>query len=164
MSAALPRRSRLRRIAHASVRVLQLPWSELLTTLRVVVLFSIAESLIRWVPLPRLCRVLACRLDLQPACANVEELPLTHLPPRARRQVSCTDRVARLWPFGKGNCLRSALVSGHLLRELEPTVRLGLRGHGSTLSAHAWLEVGGSPLEPVTEYQPFQHPRPRATG
>jgi hypothetical protein len=164
MSAVLPRRSRLRRLPRASARLLQLPPSELLTTLHVVALISIVESLIRWVPLPRLCRLLDCRIDLQPACPNVEQLPVTDLPPRARRQVSCTERVARAWPFGKGNCLRSTLVSGHLLRDLQPTVRLGLRGRGSTLSAHAWLEVGGRPLEPVSDYEPFQHPRPRAAG
>ena len=127
-------------------------------------LISMVESLIRWVPLPRLCGLLDCRIDLEPACPNVEQLRSTDLPPRARRQISCTDRVARGWPFGKGNCLRSTLVNGHLLRDLEPTVRLGLRERGGTLAAHAWLEVGGRPLEPASDYEPFLHPRSRAAG
>jgi hypothetical protein len=164
MSAVLPRRIRIRRLPHTAVQLLRLPPAELLTTLRAVVLISIVESLIRWVPLPRLCRLLDCRIDLRPADPNAEQLQLTDLPPRARRQVSCTNRVADAWPFGKGNCLRSTLVSGHLLRDLDPTVRLGVREWAGTLSAHAWLEVDGRPLERVAGYVPFQHPPPRAAG
>ena len=149
--------SRLSRVPHAIGRTLRLPPREMLTTLRVVVTIGVVEVLIRSIRLPRLSRVLGCPVDLTPVQPDVEHLAISELPAAPRRQVRCTIRVARVWPFADGPCLRRTLVSGHLLRDLGPTIRLGVGRAGDTISAHAWLEIDGRPLELVSGYEPFQH-------
>jgi hypothetical protein len=47
-------------------------------------------------------------------------------------------------------------VGGHLLRELGPSVRLGVARAGDELLAHAWLEIGGRPLESVEHFARFE--------
>ena len=86
------------------------------------------------------------------APAVAEQLPLGELP--TRRRVSCAAPAASptSWPFSHGPCLRRALVGGHLLRDLDPAVRLGVTGTGDELLAHAWLEIDGRPLEPSSSY------------
>jgi hypothetical protein len=126
------------------------------TTVRVVVVLATVEVLIRWVTLPRLSRLLGVRLDWSPPRSEAERVRLRELPPRARRQVRCTHRVADIWPFSKGPCLRRALVAGHLLRRHAPAIRVGVAGTGEELHAHAWLEIDGRPLESVTEFSVFQ--------
>ena len=79
---------------------------------------------------------------------------LTPLRPAAR---AARDRVADAWPFSRGPCLRRTLVLGHLLREHDPALRLGVAGAGDDLNAHAWLEIDGQPLEDVTSFALFQH-------
>ena len=152
------------RVAGRLLRVLRLMPQEILTTLRAVTVFIVVEILIRSVPLPRLGSMLGCRLDLAPARLGAEQLTPAELPPRAGRQLRCTRRVADIWPFSQGPCLRRALVGGHLLRDLGPAVRLGVVGSGDTLSAHAWLEIDGRPLENITRYTLLQQGRPEATG
>ena len=56
---------------------------------------------------------------------DAERIRIRDLPPRAARQMRCTRRVADAWPFSQGPCLRRALVAGHLLRDLDPPLRLG---------------------------------------
>ena len=136
--------------------VLRLSPRELLTTLHATVVLAIVELSIRWVPLPRLSRILGVRVNLAPARDHVVPLPLTALSPRARRQVSCTRRVADAWPFSRGPCLRRSLVAGHLLRRHDPTLRLGVGGAGDTLFAHAWIEIDDRPLEDVSGLGVFQ--------
>jgi hypothetical protein len=77
------------------------------------------------------------------------------LPPRVARQVRCTRRVADAWPFSRGPCLRRALVTGNLLRRLDPALRLGLAGSGDAVFAHAWLELDDRPLEDVAAFRLF---------
>jgi hypothetical protein len=137
-------------------RVRGLPPKEILTTLRVAMVIIVVEVLIRVVPLPRLSRLLGVRVDLAPRTGAGEQLPLRELPDRARRQLRSTRRVADVWPFSHGPCLRRALVGGHLLRHLHPSVRLGLTGTGDQLVAHAWLEIDGRPLEPVDHFARFE--------
>lgn len=117
----------------------------------------LVESLIRWVRLQRLGRWLGVRVDLRPTTTRGELLPLEELPPTAQRQLRWTWKVAEAWPFGKGPCLRRVLVGGHLLRRLDPAVRLGVIGEGHTVLAHAWLEIDGRPLERVDDYVRFEH-------
>jgi hypothetical protein len=126
------------------------------TTLRVVVVLAAVEVLIRGMPPPRLSRLLGVRLDWSLPRADTERMRLGELPPRARRQMRCTHRVADVWPFSKGPCLRRALVAGHLLRRHHPAIRVGVAGTGDELHAHAWLEIDGRPLESVTEFSVFQ--------
>lgn len=124
--------------------------------LHVMAVLGVVELLIRSVPLPRLSRFLGLRVDLAPVRQQAEPLSATALPLRARRQVRCAARVAAVWPFSKGPCLRRSLVVGHLLRQYDPAVRLGVAGSGDAILAHAWIEIDGRPLESVTEFDVFQ--------
>ncbi len=145
-----------RRLGRKIRGALRLPPHEWLTTLHAVSILVIVELLIRSVPLPRLSRLLGVRVDFQPARADPERLAVRELPPRAERQLRCTRRVADAWPFSRGPCLRRALVGGHLIRDLDPAVRLGVAGTGDSIHAHAWLEIDGRPLETVTGFRAFQ--------
>lgn len=69
------------------------------------------------------------------------------LPTWARRRVSATRRVLRHWPFGD-TCLRQALISGHLLRKLEPELHVGVARIDGEIRAHAWLGIHGGVLDP----------------
>jgi hypothetical protein len=146
-----------RRFLRRIPRLRRLPPKEILTTLRVAVVIVIVEVLVRTVRLPRVSRLLGVRVDLTPRVGSADQLPLRELPERARRQLRCTRRVADAWPFSHGPCLRRALVGGHLLRRLHPSVRLGLTGSGDQLLAHAWLEIEGRPLESVDRFVRFEH-------
>jgi Transglutaminase-like superfamily len=157
-------RARLLHLARVLPRTLRLPPRELLTTLRALSVIVVVELLIRWVPLPRLSRVLGVRINLEPAPAESERLPATELPPRARRQLRCTRRVADAWPFSQGPCLRRALVGGHLLRDLGPSVRLGVGRAGDSLHAHAWLELDDRPLEHVGDFSLFHRSATEVSG
>jgi hypothetical protein len=137
-------------------RAVRLPPRELVTTVHAVVVLGVVEVLIRWVPLPRLARVLGIRVNLGPTRPDAEQLPVTLLSPRARRELQCTRRVADVWPLSKGPCLRRSLVAGHLLRRHHPAVRLGVAGTGADLVAHAWLEIDDRPLENVEGLLVFQ--------
>jgi hypothetical protein len=126
------------------------------TTLHAVVVLAVVEVLIRWMPLPRLSRMLGVRLDVSSQGGDADQMRLGELPPRARRQVRCANRVADVWPFSKGPCLRRSLIAGHLLRRNDPALRIGLAGSGDELLAHAWIEIDGRPLESIDAYEPFQ--------
>lgn len=152
---------RARRLARGVVRTLQLPPGEILTTLHAFAVIVVVELLIRTVPLTRLSRALGCRVSLAPAVAGAQRLRLKDLPARARRQVRCTRRVAHAWPFSQGPCLRSALVVGHLLREHDPAIRLGVLTTDGDVYAHAWLEIDGRPLEHVAAFDIFHQDAPQ---
>jgi hypothetical protein len=151
-------RARARRLGRRLARAARLPPRELLTTAHVAIVLVVVEASIRWVPLPRLSRLLGVRLNLAPVEPDTEPMRPAELPPRARRQLRCTRRVADAWPLSKGPCLRRSLVAGHLLREHHPAVRLGVGGEGDGLHAHAWLEIDDRPLESVTGLSVFQSP------
>lgn len=140
-------------------RVFRLSPREIVTTLHAFVVIVVVESLIRSVPLPRLSRALGCRVNLDPVVSGAQRLPLKQLPPRSSRRVRSARRVAHAWPFSQGPCLRGALVTGHLLREHHPAIRLGLGTAGDELHAHAWVEIDGRPLEYVGAFDAFQRPR-----
>src|SRR6478735_8743820 len=139
-------------------RLLRTPPRDLLTAAHVVMVIAAVEALIRWVPLPRLSELFGVRLNLAPVGAPAEQLPLSALSPRARRQVRCTRRVADVWPFAAGPCLRRSLVVGHLLRDQHPALRLGVAANGDEVLAHAWVEIDDRPLEGITGFGVFQRP------
>jgi Transglutaminase-like superfamily len=145
-----------RLLLRGPLATLRLPLPELLTTLHAAAVLVVVEMLVRWMGLPRLSRLLGVRLNLAPTRLGVERIRVRDLPARSARQVRCTRRVADAWPFSRGPCLRRALVAGHLLRALDPALRLGLVGSGAQLSAHAWLEIHNRPLEDVAGFSPFQ--------
>jgi hypothetical protein len=154
-------RARLRRTGERSLRVLRMPPRELLTTLHVVIVLTVVELSIRWVSLPRLCRLLGLHVNLAAARADAERLRPTELSPRESRQLRCAHRVADAWPFSRGPCLRRSLVVGHLLREHRPAVRLGVAGVGDEVLAHAWVEIDDRPLEDVSGYSVFHQANER---
>jgi hypothetical protein len=141
--------ARLRRTGRRTARALWVPPRELLTTLRAFAVIVVVELLIRWMPLPRLSRLLGVRLDLRPRPVGAAVMACGDLPAGALRQLRCTWRVADAWPFSKGPCLRRALVGGHMLRALDPAVRIGLAPEGDRLVGHAWLEIDDHPLERI---------------
>ncbi len=126
------------------------------TYLRVVLLLTAVESLIRWVSLPRLARILGVRLDMRPVLSQPPPWrDLSGLSPVARRRLRCTWRATEVWPFGAGPCLRRSLVAAHLLRSSGAAVRIGFPAQREARVAHSWIEVDGRPLEDVSQYQPF---------
>lgn len=145
-----------RLVTRGPLATLRLPLPDLFTTLHAAVVILLVEATVRRLPLPRLCRLLGVRLNLAPASADAERIRIRDLPPRAARQVRCTRRVADAWPFSHGPCLRRALVAGHLLRGLDPALRLGLANSGDKVFAHAWLELHDRPLEDIASFSLFQ--------
>jgi Transglutaminase-like superfamily len=125
----------------------------------VVAVMAVVELLIRWVPLMTLSRLLGVRVNFAPVRPGAEQMSAAELPPAARRQLRCTRRVADVWPLSRGPCLRRSLVAGHLLRDHDPAVRLGVAGSGDHLLAHAWLEIEDRPLENVAELRVFHEAR-----
>ena len=142
----------------ASRRVIRLPPREAATALRAGMVLIVVEILIRWVPLPRLARLLGVRLDLEPPLPASPVMSAAELSEHDRRQLRGARRVADRWPLSKGPCLRRSLVAGHLLRRHDPTIRVGVAGTGDRLQAHAWLEIEGRPLEDPGDHVPFQRP------
>jgi hypothetical protein len=93
--------------------------------------------------LPAMCAELGIECDLRSAAPPAIDHVV--LPRRTRTAVlACTYAVAR-WPFGS-TCLRSCLVLGRRLRDLEPVLRIGVRRDGD-LVVHSWLEIGGRTLD-----------------
>jgi hypothetical protein len=130
-----------------------------LTTVRVLFTLGFVELLIRWVPVRRLGRLLGAPVSFATARPDAARLTVAELPPRAQRQLRCTQRVAAHWPSANGPCLRRSLVAGHLLRDHHPSVRLGVGGQSTDdLAAHAWLEIDQRPLEDVQEFRMFTMP------
>jgi hypothetical protein len=129
---------------------------ELATTLHVVVTLAFVELVIRFVPLPVLARALGVRINLGPSNEKVEPIRANELSTKVRRQLRCTRRMTELWPLSRGPCLRRSLVGGHLLRDERPTIRLGTAGTGDSFVVHAWLEIGGRPLEQVAGFRAFE--------
>ena len=137
----------------------RLPPRDMLTTVHAVMVLLVVELAIRSVSLPRLCVVGGIRLGGSVSQGpNARRLEMDELPPKAVRALRATRRVTSRWPFCAGPCLRSALVGGHLIRELEPTLRIGVAPNEFTIRAHAWLEVNGRPLEDVSGFRPFDGP------
>jgi len=146
---------RLATLAWGMARTLRLPPRSIATTFRVAALMSVVEVMVRRVPLPRVASVLRVRLDLHPAPPSEGPVDVAALPPVAQRQIACTNRVADVWPFSDGPCLRRTLVAGRLLRRHDPAIRIGLRGADTDMVAHAWLEIDGKPLEDVSDVGAF---------
>jgi hypothetical protein len=63
--------------------------------------------------------------------------------------------VLRHWPFGD-TCLRQALVGGHRLRRLNPTLHVGVAKQGGEVRAHAWLVVAGVVIDPLYAAASYQ--------
>ncbi|NED99597.1 lasso peptide biosynthesis B2 protein [Phytoactinopolyspora halotolerans] len=125
---------------------------------------------LRVTTLPRLARLVGTPLRLDTDAAIAEPASATaaglRLPPAAIRRLRAVRRVMRHWPFGD-TCLRRALVSGQLLRGSHPELRVGVAKIDGKIQAHAWLEIGGTSLDPggAAAHLPLESvPRPAGDG
>lgn len=115
---------------------------------RVVVVLAVAEVALLTSTLPRTCRLLAVRHDLDSRADPARVAAVLPRPTRTRVRVAYA--VTRRWPWGD-TCLRQCLVLGNLLRAQGPVMRIGLqRRPDGTLLAHSWLEIEGRTLDPTS--------------
>lgn len=127
-----------------------------LDIVRTVVLAVRVELGVRRVPLPRLAAQLGIRLTPGPVPGTFA------VPQRLRQRARRARSLMRRWPFARGTCLREALVVGHVLRQLEPVLRIGVGQRAGTITAHAWLEVGGEQVGARHGYRPLDISGPAA--
>lgn len=120
---------------------------ELPATFAALGLAVVVEVGLRTGPLPALARRLGVPLAGRDG-AGASAPGDAALSQRDRRQVRATRRVMRRWPFGD-TCLRQALVSGHLLRHLDPALHVGVAKIDGEIRAHAWLVIDGGILDPL---------------
>lgn len=118
---------------------------------QVAIVALVVEVGLRLCTLSRLTRLLGIRLDhdceskQQQGSAPLPGLPVSWI----RQRALAVNQVLRHWPFGD-TCLRRALVLGHCIRKLDPTLLIGVRRDESgALAAHAWLVVAGVSLDPL---------------
>jgi hypothetical protein len=124
----------------------------------------VVEATIRWIPLPRLGRMLGVRFDLTPTESEADPVAIDSLPAAAQRALRSTRRVTRWSPFWSGPCLRRSLVAAHLIRDLDPAVRIGITGQADGVRAHAWIEIDHAPLEDIGEFTSFKWPLATDSG
>lgn len=155
-------RRSLRSVPAGLHRFSQLPTAERRATVYAFAVLLFVEATIRWSRLPRLSRALGVAFDARGnrviggsgSVAELEGSPLTTMEVtreddlseqvvRARRSV---ERLMRIWPLGAGPCLRESLVLGHLIRDRDPVLRIGVARHGYRMRAHAWIELDGQPV------------------
>lgn len=137
------------------------PRGERLGLLVALLSFAAAELAVRILAPDTAFRLVGARIaltaDLHPVHC------LRPLDPRERRRLRAINRVARHWPFGRGPCLREALVTARALPRRDVAVRFGIARDVSGLDAHAWVEIDGCELGTGEGYQPFiVRPRVRA--
>ena len=109
---------------------------------------------LRLTRLDRLSRVLGIgflKIDDSEHWATFEPLNQTE-----RRWTDNASRLLRRWPLD-ATCLRRSLMLGWILRRRSPVLVLGVtRSHGA-VSAHAWIRVGATDLDPTAStYLPFR--------
>jgi hypothetical protein len=111
----------------------------------------VVEVGLRFGSLPRLTGLLGIGLahdgesGQEPDSLHPPDLPVAWI----RQRALAVNRVFRHWPFD-GTCFRRALVLGHRIRRLGPTLLIGVRKDDSVaLAAHAWLVVCGVSLDPL---------------
>ncbi len=116
---------------------------------RVIPVMIVVEIGLRTMRLPRLARLLRLRLGVDGPPAHDGDAPDPAVMLRIRRYARAIDRVLRRWPFGD-TCLRRALILGFIIRDLDPTLLIGVRrDDAGEIAAHAWLMVAGTTLDPM---------------
>ena len=109
----------------------------------------VTEIGLRVTTLPRLAHAVGSPLDTGPP---TPPLPGSRLRDRDRRRLAAARRVSRHWPFGD-SCLRVSLVSGFMVRDLHPVLRVGVAKLDGEVKAHAWLEIDGRSLDVASASQ-----------
>lgn len=124
----------------------------------------VVEAGIRWRSPATVGHRLGCPIATTAVEPGARPFSDDELPEDTVRRLRSARRIAKLWPFSSGPCLRQALVGGHLIRRHQPVVRIGINPSGQHLAGHAWLEIDGRPLENIDRYLVFQEQTPRSTG
>jgi hypothetical protein len=123
----------------------------------------VVEAGLRLSTLPRLTRLLGIQLAQggepeQQNSTQPADLPVAWI----RRRAVAMNRVFAHWPFDS-TCLRRALVLGHRIRRLKPSLMIGVRIDDSgALAAHAWLVVSGIALDQQADQYEVLHGLRRA--
>lgn len=128
----------LRRVGRVSAD----DWPAVLDTL--VVAFVVEVGL-RTMRLPRLARILGVPLSELADDVRDDTTQLA-IPSAAVRRLRISAKVMRHWPFDE-KCLRRSLVCGYRIRELNPSLVVGVAIVGNEVKAHAWLTVDGISLD-----------------
>ncbi|WP_129668325.1 lasso peptide biosynthesis B2 protein [Phytoactinopolyspora endophytica] len=126
----------------------RVPAREIPAVLAAATVALVVEVGLRVTTLPRLARLLGAPLRLEGEAGTSPGKTPILLAPSSMRRLRAARRVMRHWPFGD-TCLRVALVSGQRLRRLNPELRVGVARVDGNIQAHAWLEIGGTSLDPA---------------
>lgn len=117
---------------------------EVLLTVRMSVLLLLVEVLLHLCRLARVAKLMGVAID---GVSSTPTPARTHgrivLSVREKQALHCVRRALRLVPHRRGQCLREALLTGHVLRGRSPTLVLGILESGERFIAHAWIEVDG---------------------
>ena len=109
------------------------------------IVLPLIEFHLRRATLPVTCRRMRVRLDLDGVAPRSGPHP--PLPGWTRSRIRVAHLVTSHWPAGD-TCLRRCLVTGYLLRRLDPVLRIGVgRDRSGAVAAHSWLEIDGRPLD-----------------
>lgn len=147
----LQRAKKLPEVARKAVR---LPPLELVSTLAAAVWIALAEAAVRVLPIARSARLFGVSLVAETSTS-------TDLPALSAGEARGVRAVRRLLPRIYGSergCLRRSLVLGRVLRAHQPVMRIGVARIDGEFSAHAWIELGGSPIEDPGEHVAFDTP------
>jgi hypothetical protein len=131
-------------------RFLRLPPGQQLLVARAAALGLACDAGLRLLSLHSVARLLRVRVDFAPAASTAGALdPATAK--RVRDTAWAVDRALAQLPSQTGPCLRRSLVLARLLRDLGPSLRIGVGRRQGATYAHAWLEIAGTPIaEPAT--------------
>jgi hypothetical protein len=131
-------------------RLLSLPPRQQLLVARAAVLGLACDAGLRIVSLHSIARMLGVRTDFAPAASAAGALDDALLR-RVRETAWAVDRALAQLPSETGPCLRRSLVLAHLLRDLRPSLRIGVGRRQGATYAHAWLEIAGARIgEPAS--------------
>ena len=128
-------------------KFLGMPLRDKLLLLRVLWWTALVEVGVRTVPLPKLAHRLGVRLSSDDPPEDPHELTEAQ-----QRHVLAVQQVIRRWHLAPGPCLRESLVIGHLFRDEQPVLRIGVLREDGELKAHAWLDVRGLKIGELPGY------------
>jgi len=87
------------------------------------------------------------RLSFGPPDRVAERLSISDA---ERAELRIALAVLRTGP-GNGTCLRRALVMADVLQHHRPVLRVGVTKEAGLVEAHAWLEVSGIAVDPMSD-------------
>lgn len=135
-----------RRLGQKLATIYRLSVPEKVALIRAAAIALAAWSGLRVLSLPRLVRALGFRVADRDHPPASERLLLTELSDRERLGVWAVRTLTRK-ARQRGNCLKRSLVIGHVLRQRDPFLRLGVIRHDGECHAHAWIEINGRALD-----------------